>query len=90
MLQMYLTVGRVSEVEKTTENMIFQRIVTNMPGDKLVELGPEDRSPLDSSLPNSPLYVTLLNDSPGVNADLTITLKSDPGPFGLGGGGYAM
>lgn len=40
MLQMYLTVGRVSQVEKSIEDMVFQRIVTNMPADKEVEVCP--------------------------------------------------
>ncbi len=88
---MYLTVGRVSQVEATTADMIFQRVVTDMSQEKLVELGPDERVPTDPTLyPTSPLYVTLLNKSPGVNADLTITLLSDPGLFGLGAGGYAM
>jgi hypothetical protein len=76
----------VSEVEKTQENMVFQRAVTELSEDKEITLGPDDRKPIDTTLPDSPLYVTLLNASPGVNAALTITLLSDPGPFGLGGG----
>lgn len=35
-LQMYMTVGRVSEVEASITNMVFQHVVTDMPGDKLV------------------------------------------------------
>lgn len=89
-MAVYLTVGRVSQVEATTTDMIFQRVVTDMSQEKLVELGSDDRVPTDPMYPTSPLYVTLLNKSPGVNADLTITLLSDPGLFGLGAGGYAM
>jgi hypothetical protein len=46
--------------------------------------------PIDPSLPASPLYITLSNETPGVNADLTITHYSDPGPFELGIGGYVL
>lgn len=39
-LQMYMTVGRVSEVEASITNMVFQHVVTDMPGDKLVTVRP--------------------------------------------------
>jgi hypothetical protein len=35
-LQMFLTVGRVSEVEASIANMVFQHNVINMPNDKEV------------------------------------------------------
>lgn len=89
---MYLTVGKVSKVaiEEDGQSQEFQRQVVSMPGDKEVTLGPNDRKPLDPSLPSSPLYITLHNVTPGTNADVTLIFHSGGGPFGLGGAGYAV
>lgn len=56
----------------------------------LWQLGPKQREPFGSNTLSAPLYITLLNTTPGTNADVTVTFVSDPGPFGLGGGGYAL
>ena len=88
---MYLQVGRVSKVVvEDDEQQQFQRQIVNMPGDKLVTLGDSERTPIDPSLPKSPLYITLHNVTPGTNADITIVFHSGGGPFGLGGAGYAV
>jgi hypothetical protein len=51
-LQMFLTVGRVSEVEASSTNMVFQHVVINMPNDKEVEVSATSESR------SSPLHPT--------------------------------
>ena len=77
-VQMYLTVGQVSQVEDE-ENIVFQQAIVMMPGDKEVVLGKQHREPLDPTKPSSPLYITLHNVTPGTNADLTVEFVSGGG-----------
>lgn len=90
-LDVFLTVGAVSVV--TGDNPRFQQMIVGMDTPKkLIMLDDGYKIPFEASLPAAPLYITILNNTPGTNADFVIEFQSPSlaGPFGLGAAGFGM
>lgn len=80
-----MTVGIVSIVVGN-ETMFQQMIPGEDTPERVLTLDSSYRQPLYDGLPSSPLYVTVLNQSPTGNADFTLEFRSPSmgGPFGIG------